>query len=157
MQTVQAAEAAAPRVGLLATVRNRHGVVAAVQPFDSEGRRLHLVRLEYKDARQPAAERVLWERETGARLVEPTALPDAMRGAMPPADFDALLRAARWGALVPYLDPDGDGPLNRMPLASPFHGAVRVENYQLWPLLKALRMPRVSLLIDDAAFAGCWC
>lgn len=28
---------AIPRVGLLATVRNRHGVVAAVQPFDGEG------------------------------------------------------------------------------------------------------------------------
>ena len=84
-----------PRVGLLATVRNRHGVVAAVQPFDGEGGRLHLVHLEYKDLGQPADEQLLWELETGARLVEPTALPDPAQAAMPPADFDALLRAPR--------------------------------------------------------------
>ena len=143
-----------PRVGLLATVRNRHGVVAAVRPFDGGGGRLHLVHLEYKDAGQPADERLLWELETGARLVEPTALPDPAHAAMPPADFDALLRAARWSALMPYLDPDGAGPLRRTPLASPFHSAVRVENYQLWPLLKALRMPRVSLLIADDVGLG---
>ena len=108
-----------PRVGLLATVRNRHGVVAAVQPYDGEGGRLHLVHVEYKDAAQPADEQLLWELETGARLVEPTALPDPSAQAMPPADFDALLRAARWSALLPYLDPDGNGPLRRTPLASP--------------------------------------
>ena len=122
-----------PRVGLLATVRNRRGVVAAVQPFDSDSGRLHLVLVEYKDASQPADERLLWELETGARLIEPTALPDPMRDAMPPADFDALLRAARWSALVPYLNPDDEGPLHREPLASPFHGAVRVENYSSYP------------------------
>ena len=37
----------------------------------------------------------------------------------------------------------------REPVASPFHGGVCVESYQLVPLLKALRMPRVSLLIAD--------
>ena len=31
-----------PRAGMLATVRNRRGVVAAVEPFDGETRRLHL-------------------------------------------------------------------------------------------------------------------
>ena len=74
--------------------------------------------------------------------------------AMRPREFDALLRAARWTALLPYLDPDGTGPLESSPLASPFHGSVRVEDYQLTPLLKALRMPRVSLLIADDVGLG---
>ena len=95
---------------MLATVRNRSGVVAAVVPFDAEAGRLHLVHVEYKDSRSPVEERLLWELEPGCTLLEPTALPDAGRtDAMAPGDFDSLVRAARWTALSPYLDPGGDG------------------------------------------------
>lgn len=147
---------AVPRAGMLATVRNRRGVVSSVEPFDGHAGRLHLVHLQYHDDRAPSGERVLWELEPAdsTRLLEPNALPDTTAAAMPPEDFDALLRAARWTALSPYLDPDGDGPLGREPIASPFHGGVRVEDYQLVPLLKALRMPRVSLLIADDVGLG---
>ena len=146
---------AVPRAGMLATVRNRRGVVVAVEPFDGETGRLHLVHLEYKDNHAPNAERVLWELERDRALLEPTALPEPARAdAMPPEDFDALLRAARWTALSPYIDPDRDVPLLREAVASPFHGAVQVEDYQLVPLMKALRMPRVSLLIADDVGLG---
>ena len=148
---------AVPRAGMLATVRNRRGVVAAVKPFDGETGRLHLVHLEYKDERAPSGERILWEIEPDRHLLEPNALPTPAHdgGAMPAEDFDALLRAARWSALSPYLDPaGGEGPPPREPVASPFHGGVCVESYQLVPLLKALRMPRVSLLIADDVGLG---
>jgi len=73
---------------------------------------------------------------------------------MPAADFDALVRAARWSAILPYLDPDADGPLGRMPVSSPFHGAVQVEDFQMVPLLKALAMPRINLMIADDVGLG---
>ena len=143
---------AIPRAGLLAHVRNRHGVIVAATPFDGESGRLHLVDVDYKDARQPASERLLWELEPVREVVAPTALPDAAARPMPPGDFDALLRAARWSALSPYLGADGEPA--RETVASPFHGAVQVEGYQLQPLLQALRMPRVNLLIADDVGLG---
>ncbi len=144
-----------PRPGMFATVRNRRGVIAAVEPFDGEDGRLHLVDLEYKDDQHPLEERLLWELEPHKMLLEPTALPDPARSdAMAADDFDALLRAARWSAATPFLDPDGEGPLDKLPIQSPFHGAVLSEDFQLVPLLKAMRMPRVNLLIADDVGLG---
>jgi superfamily II DNA or RNA helicase len=145
-----------PRPGMFASVRNRRGIIAAVEPFDGDNGRLHLVQVDYKDDQSPAEERLVWELERPyARLLEPNALPDPARsGPMPVEDFDALLRGARWTAAMPFLDPDGSGPLERLPFRSPFHGAVELEDYQLVPLLKALRMPRVNLLIADDVGIG---
>ncbi|MDE0124873.1 MAG: DISARM system SNF2-like helicase DrmD [Bryobacterales bacterium] len=141
---------------MLATVRNRRGTVTAVDPFDGEAGRLHIVHLEYQDGVSPSAERLLWELEPSRALLEPTALPDPFdTDPMPAADFDALLRTARWTALSPYLGLPGTGrEEGHEPIASPFHGGVRVEDFQLVPLLKALRMPRVSLLIADDVGLG---
>jgi superfamily II DNA or RNA helicase len=145
-----------PRVGMLATVRNRRAVIAGVDPYDhpSQGR-LHVVTVEYVDSDGTPDDRLIWERETGAELVAPRALPNPATDApMPHADFDALVRATRWTALTPFVDPDDDGPIERLPITAPYHGAVEVEDFQLVPLLKALQMPRISLLIADDVGLG---
>jgi hypothetical protein len=141
---------------MLARVRNRRGIVASVAPYDdSGGGRLHLVQVEYKDHDSPHSERLLWELEPGRELLEPNRLPRVHdTSPMPAEDFDALLRAARWTALTPYLDPDGAGPLDRQPVSSPLHSGIRVEDYQLVPLQRALQMPRVNLLIADDVGLG---
>ena len=146
-----------PRVGMLACVRNRQGVVTAVEPFSGQDRGvLHLVTIEYVDGEGTAADRIIWEREVSSSLLEPNDPPRVSgTDSMPVAEFDALVRATRWSASQPFLDPDGDaGPLERMPVSAPFHGSIQWEDYQLVPLLKALRMPRVSLLLADDVGLG---
>ena len=152
MVTEATASIMPPRVGAVANVRNRRGLITSVAPFDSTTEpRVHLVTIEYLDADGVSEDTLVWEREAGARIHEPTALPDPTREApMPPDEFDALVGATRWTALTPYVDPDGEaGPLNRLPICAPFRGTIQVEDFQLVPLFKALHMPQVSLLLAD--------
>ncbi|WP_210437039.1 DISARM system SNF2-like helicase DrmD [Oxynema aestuarii] len=145
-----------PRVGMLATVRNRRALVVSVEPFDGGiAGRLHLVGLEYTDMDGNREDKVIWERELNASLLEPTALPRV--DAEPPMqgeEFDALQRAARWTALSPFLNSDRREPLEPLPFSAPLFGAVQVEDFQLVPLYKALRMPRISLLLADDVGLG---
>src|ERR1019366_112414 len=141
-----------PRPGMLATIRNRRGIISSVDGFssDSTSGQLHLVTIEYTDADGMPEDTVLWEREHGRDLLEPNALPRVEADpAMEPREFDAIVRAARWSALSPFLHPDGSGRSPEMSVSAPFFGAVQVDDFQLVPLLKALQMPRVSLLIAD--------
>ncbi|PSH04632.1 MAG: DNA helicase [Acidobacteria bacterium] len=144
-----------PRPGMLATIRNRRGLIAAVEPFDSNEGRLHLVRVEYTDTDGVTEDTVLWEREHGRDLLEPNALPPVQSEAsMAPREFDALVRAARWTTLTPFLHPDGTSHPPEAPVSAPFFGAMQVDDFQLVPLLKALEMPRVSLLLADDVGLG---
>lgn len=145
-----------PDVGMLATVRNRRGIISEVEPCDGRDGRTHLVTVEYTDGDGVVEDRLIWEREPNATLVTPAELPRVADSApMVHADFDALLRATRWSALTPFLDPENpDRPAEEPPLVSPFHGAVEVDDFQLVPVLKALRMPRVSLLLADDVGLG---
>lgn len=144
-----------PRVGMLATVRNRRGIISAVEPFGTGDGLLHLARIEYIDADGTPEDSLLWERERNATLLEPTALPRVAD--LPPMrtdEFDALQRAARWSALSPYLIREGESQRVATPVSAPLFGAIQAEDFQLVPLLKALRMPRISMLLGDDVGLG---
>ena len=144
-----------PTPGMLAIVRRRRGIISEVKDFDSGTQgRLHLVRIDYKDDTRPSSEELLWELEPARKLLEPNEIPRANTDPMPPDDFDALVRAARWSAISPYVPSDDQEPVAHMPVCSPFHGALQVDDYQLIPLLKALRMPRMTMMIADDVGLG---
>jgi hypothetical protein len=82
---------------------------------------------------------VIWELEPGARVVEKVALPDPT-GFDPPDRLDAFLDAVRWGA---------SSSADLRNIQAPFRSGIDIEDYQLDPVVRAIQMPRVSLLVAD--------
>lgn len=146
-----------PRVGMLATVRNRRGVISAVEPFSDakSSSLLHLVTIEFSDADGDAEESLLWERERSPVVLEPNAVPRIdIDPPMPMDEFLALQRATRWSALTPFLSAHSPDQRSEPVPTAPVYGAVSVDDFQLVPLARAMRMPRVSLLLADDVGLG---
>src|ERR1700756_5264375 len=102
---------------MLAHVRNRLAVIASVEPY-SQPEQLHWVRVEYLDQDGPPEDHLLWEREASARGWPPSRLPDLNKRPMSAREFDAFVRATRWTATTPFLDPapaDAETPVLTAP------------------------------------------
>src|SRR5215831_11298079 len=110
MSSSSPADVGHPQPGMLATVRHRRAVIASSEPFDTPNGRLHLVRVEYTDGDPHTEDTLIWEREDGATVLPPHALP-RVESDQPMAhdDFRAMVRAARWSAIAPFLAADGSG------------------------------------------------
>jgi SNF2-related domain len=145
-----------PRVGMVAVVRRRRALVTSVQEFPTKsGQVSRLVGVEYLDADGSREDQLLWECEPVHEVIEPRSLPNVeSTPPMPLADFEAVERAARWQALSPFVHGNEDGQPIRLLIASPLFGAIQVEDFQLKPLVKALTMPRVSILLADDVGLG---
>jgi hypothetical protein len=142
-----------PREGMMAVVRNRRALVTSVQPFEADERgRLHLVELECTDGLGAETDRLLWEVEPAAELLEPSALPRV--AAAPPMagrELDAMVRAARWSALTPSLPFSGLRE-DRPPLAAPLY---RDPLYRSYGKQAALAWQQEQFAAD-AAFEERW-
>src|SRR3954463_7230800 len=144
-----------PEVGQAVRIRNRLATVRAVEPYDSrtpQGR-LHIVDVEYlDDFRYPEAEQLLWEVEATAVSLGKTSLPtvDANRPDSPQA-LQAFVNAHRWTRLNRLKETDG---IEDEPLLGVWSSAIQVHPYQLEPVIRALSMPRVSLLLADGVGLG---
>jgi hypothetical protein len=140
-----------PEHGQLAEVRRRRYVVSDVrrsavpQSALSPLQPLHLVSLvSIEDDALGEELQVIWELEPGARAFEKMSLPIPY-GFDPPSKLDAFLDAVRWGAAS-----IADTKL----IQAPFYSGIEIESYQLDPVVRAVQMPRVSLLIADDVGLG---
>lgn len=137
---------AVPEPGQIVAVRQRlylvEQAVSPPAPGDSALVRLSCV----DDDAQGQPLEVLWDHELDRRIVtgeDWNAI--ASRGFDPPQRFAAYLNTLRWNC-VTATDPNL--------LQSPFRAGIRLDAYQLEPLRKALRLPRVNLFIADDVGLG---
>jgi len=145
-----------PEVGQLVRVRGQQWVVSdvssAVLPVDEQspaalpGRTLAtLMSVSEDDLGEELA--VVWEVEPGRAVIPSGALPD-----VPAADrwddpqlLAAFIDAVRWGTVA---------SADVTTLQAPFRAGIQIKDYQLEPVAKALRMPRVALLVADDVGLG---
>ena len=134
-----------PRVGELVEVRSRRWLVEAVEDVAPPASPRVSLACADDDAQGQALE-VYWDFEIDRRILEQEAWSAiGARGFDSPRFFSAFLHTLRWNC-VTATDPNL--------FQSPFRAGIRIDAYQMEPLRKALRLPRVNLFIADDTGLG---
>ena len=134
-----------PRVGELVEVRSRRWLVEAVEDVAPPASPRVSLACADDDAQGQTLE-VYWDFEIDRRILEQEAWSSiGARGFDSPRHFSAFLHTLRWNC-VTATDPNL--------FQSPFRAGIRIDAYQMEPLRKALRLPRVNLFIADDTGLG---
>ena len=135
----------APEPGEIVRVRQRQYLVEYVQPPPASDEATLVTMSCLDDDAQGEALEVLWEHEIDTAIVRASWERLGRRDFDAPSRFAAYLHALRWNCVT---------ATNPRLFQSPWRAGIEVMAYQLEPLRKALRLPRVNLFIADDVGLG---